>query len=171
MDEVKKVEPEKTDVPKESRKLIESWNKYIDSFRNVKDEGFTRDDVLALMSIVYDSGEKELADLRAERDRLKEEVKDSEQSVEDNFKNHQQKYDRLWVEHNKLKAENERLKKRVTGFTNINQWFTSELQRRWPSEEEINNKMDHYVYRDQLDSFKDAVEWLKSYLESNTKEG
>lgn len=101
------------------------------------------------------------AELRAERDKLKKRLEISfsyqvEKALNDQLA-------KQIKENDELKAENERLKEQVinalTANTLIKESFTSELQRRWPSCENIKK-----AHLEMLPN--DFFNWLKSYLEN-----
>lgn len=128
--------------------------------------------------------DEEYEQLKAERDKLKEEI-DRYQTMNEhkNVKIYELKADneRLkeklemnvenWMEFKvtseikRLQDDNERLKEREKLFNELAEnWFKKELQRRWPSEEDLEFfRRSAFLETDDIDRM---VTWLKSYLEN-----
>lgn len=152
-----RVESEKTDVPKE----VTGFDTIEEHVAYMKGRHDEQEVVLSKIKnwdgstnsragqLLHDKFGKELADLRAERDKLKDECKDWKFA-----------HSILLAENERSKANSERLKEENDELaTALKLDFTSELQRRWPSDEEIMKQNCSY-------DFKRGVAWLKSYLEN-----
>lgn len=182
-----KLEPEKTDVPKEDPIKYKAYH----LAKALLSDGSEEYKLEQLITLFIQSGE--LADLRAELEQHKIEYADMDRealhfrTIYNEVKAERDKLKGLVERHNeanyklrdaydKLKADNERLKeyKENTEKSFVLAWkqmydkdFTSELQRRWPSDEIAADERVKILPTNInfLRGWHGGIKWLKSYLE------